>query len=94
MWVFGYGSLMADEWEERYACVRRTIATLRGFRRTFTKASTKNWGSKEVPCPTLNLEKVENAECWGVAFHFPDPAIWLFAHILLNERVQRFRLRK
>jgi cation transport regulator ChaC len=74
MWVFGYGSLMADEWEDRYGCVRRTIATLHGFRRTFTKASTKNWGSKEVPCPTLNLEKVENAECRGVAFHFPDPS--------------------
>jgi cation transport protein ChaC len=71
MWIFGYGSLMSDGWEERFGCVRRSTAELLGYRRTFNKASTKNRGSSEVPCPTLNLEKVEGGVCKGIAFNFP-----------------------
>jgi cation transport protein ChaC len=73
MWIFGYGSLMADKWEEKFGCVRRSLAVLRGYRRTFNKASTRNWGSLDTPCPTLNLEKADDGECKGVAFEFPDP---------------------
>lgn len=72
MWVFGYGSLMGDGWEEKLGCVRRSLAVLEGYQRTFNKASTKNWGSKHAPCPTLNLERAEGAACKGIAFDFPD----------------------
>ena len=73
MWIFGYGSLMSDGWEQRFGCLQRSTAELRGYRRTFNKASTKNWGSKENPCPTLNLEMVEGGACKGIAFNFPAP---------------------
>lgn len=72
MWIFGYGSLMNDRWEENLGCVRRTVGTLPGYQRTFSKASIENWGSKENPCPTLTLERLHNGECKGIAFEFPD----------------------
>lgn len=72
MWVFGYGSLMCDGWETEYRCLRREIAELPGYQRVFNKASTKNWGTKESPGPTLNLEAVPKAKCAGVAFKFDD----------------------
>jgi glutathione-specific gamma-glutamylcyclotransferase len=72
MWVFGYGSLMWDGWENSYGCVRKCVAVLNGYRRTFNKASTKNRGSKKAPCPTLNLEKDVAGSCKGMAFEFPD----------------------
>jgi len=55
MWVFGYGSLMWDGWENSYGCLRKSIAVLNSCRRTFNKASMKNRGSKKAPCPTLSL---------------------------------------
>lgn len=73
MWIFGYGSLMGDKWEDKFGCARRCLAVLRGYRRTFNKASIKNWGTKENPCPTLNLEKADAGECTGIGFEFPDP---------------------
>jgi cation transport protein ChaC len=72
MWIFGYGSLMGDGWEKKLGCSRRCIALLQGYRRTFNKASTTNRGTREFPCPTLNLEKNETAICKGIAFEFPD----------------------
>jgi cation transport protein ChaC len=42
MWVFGYGSLIWDGWENSYGCLRKCVAVLNGYRRTFNKASTKN----------------------------------------------------
>lgn len=39
MWVFGYGSLMWDGWEQEFGCLRRCVAVLKGYRRTFNKAS-------------------------------------------------------
>jgi cation transport protein ChaC len=72
MWIFAYGSLMGDGWEERFGCLRRCVAVLHGYGRTFNKASRSNWGSKEVPCPTLNLEKIEDGLCKGIAFEFAD----------------------
>jgi len=71
-WVFGYGSLMWDGWETNYGCMRKTLATLDGYRRTFNKASTKNRGTKEAPCPTLNLEQHASGTCTGMAFEFPQ----------------------
>jgi cation transport protein ChaC len=72
MWVFGYGSLMWDGWEETQGCVRRTRADLSGYRRVFNKASVRNWGTKEFPGPTLNLIKSDSAHCCGMAFEFPN----------------------
>ena len=72
MWVFGYGSLMWDQWETKRGCTRRAIADLDGYRRIFNKCSVKNWGTKKSPCPTLNLQKLHSATCRGCAFEFSD----------------------
>src|SRR5258707_869494 len=72
MWVFGYGSLMGDGWEAAHGCIRRTRAEFPGYRRTFNKASVRNWGTKACPCPTLNIVKSGSATCHGVAFEFPE----------------------
>lgn len=72
MWVFGYGSLMVDGWEERFDGTRREGARLVGYHRSFNKRSTENWGTPERPGPTLGLEEDEESVCVGCAFHFPD----------------------
>ena len=72
MWVFGYGSLTWDGWETTVGCVRRVVAELPGFRRTFDKGSVRNWGSADNPCPTLNLAADPSRTCKGVAFEFPE----------------------
>ena len=72
MWVFGYGSLMCGGWETKYGCRRRAIAEVRGYRRAFNKPSTKNWGTKKHPAPTLNLEVASGGSCVGAAFEFED----------------------
>jgi cation transport protein ChaC len=72
MWVFGYGSLMWDGWENQFGCLRRPVAVLHGYQRTFNKASTENWGTREVPCPNLSLVSVEGGVCKGIAFEFSD----------------------
>ena len=72
MWVFGYGSLMWDGWEDQFGCTRKETATLRGYRRDFNKASVQNWGSESAAGPTLGLEALGEAECVGLAFEFPD----------------------
>jgi len=73
MWVFGYGSLMADGWEVPHGCTRRCHASLPGFSRAFDKASTESRGSREHPAPTLRLV-VSDGACQGVAFEFSDSA--------------------
>lgn len=72
MWVFGYGSLMWDHWEEAHECVLRAKATLDGYCRVFNKPSVRNWGTKKYPCPTLNLMRSESSSCHGIAFKFLD----------------------
>lgn len=72
IWVFGYGSLMWDGWENGFGCLRRSIALLQGYRRSFNKASVRNRGTKETPCPTLNVERIEGETCKGMAFAFPE----------------------
>lgn len=70
MWVFGYGSLIWDGWEDQFGGARHDNAMLRGYRRCFSKASTRNWGSPSAPCPTLGLAADHTAACQGVVFEF------------------------
>jgi cation transport protein ChaC len=72
MWIFGYGSLMWDGWEQEFGCLRSEEAELPSFRRDFNKASTRRWGTESAPGPTLGLEPTEAATCVGVAFNFAD----------------------
>ncbi|MFL1502674.1 gamma-glutamylcyclotransferase [Pseudomonas sp. S191] len=72
MWVFGFGSLMTDAWEKEFDCIRRVTAELKGYRRAFNKASVANWGTRDCPCPTLNLVFEPNAHCRGIAFEFSE----------------------
>lgn len=61
---------MWDSWEAKFGGKRHDNASLRGFRRSFNKASTRNWGSRSQPCPTLGLEPDPNGTCQGTAFEF------------------------
>jgi hypothetical protein len=72
VWVFGYGSLMWDNWETAHGCLRHVAAVLPGFRRAFNKPSVNRWGTRDKPCPTLNLAAEPLASCKGVAFEFPE----------------------
>ena len=58
MWVFGYGSLMWGSWETKFQGTNQGKARLRGYHRAFNKKSTRNWGMRDAPCPTLGLEKL------------------------------------
>lgn len=72
MWLFGYGSLMWDGWEDRFSCMRRVSADLEGHARIFNKKSLQRWGTHEKPGLTLNLGP--SGTCRGVAFAFDDAA--------------------
>lgn len=72
VWVFAYGSLMTDGWEEEFNCAERIPALLAGYRRAFNKKSVKNWGTKEHPGITLSLEQAAGASCRGIAFAFGE----------------------
>lgn len=70
LWIFGYGSLMWDGWENTYGCTRRVVADLRDHRRAFNKASIERWGTKTAPGPTLNLVAAPHESCRAMAFKF------------------------
>lgn len=72
MWVFGYGSLMWDGWERELKGIRIPGARLDGFHRSFNKASSTNWGTRDHRGPTLGLEPDPNGVVIGVAFEFWD----------------------
>lgn len=72
MWIFGYGSLMWDDWEKQFDGQKYDKAILKNFRRDFNKKSTSNWGTPELPGPTLGLERLQDSECVGSAFEFSD----------------------
>ncbi|WP_103020982.1 gamma-glutamylcyclotransferase [Salinibacter altiplanensis] len=72
MWIFGYGSLMWDDWETEFDSEKSEEAVLLGYRRAFNKASVLNWGSPDEPCPTLGLERETGVKCVGTAFNFSD----------------------
>lgn len=68
--VFGYGSLMWDGWECEFKGENLGLADLAGYRRAFNKLSTRNWGSRKTPGPTLGLEHSVDGSCTGVVFRF------------------------
>lgn len=70
-WVFGYGSLMWDGWEEAYGGTRHEGAVLRGYVRAMNKASRKNWGTRARPGPTMGLERIEGGTCVRGGLRFP-----------------------
>ena len=72
MWVFGYGSLMWDDWYDDLQCKSKKTGVLRGYRRSFNKASIRNWGTRDIPGPTLNLIPDPNSSCKGMLFEFPN----------------------
>ena len=94
VWIFGYGPLMWDGWENAYGCTRRVVADLPDHRRAFNKASIERWGTRTFPGPTLNLVAAPHASCRGMAFEFPaanGPSVRAY----LNEREgQGFPLRE
>jgi cation transport protein ChaC len=73
MWLFGYGSLMWDGWEDQYGCLKRMPADLHGHTRIFNKKSLERWGTHARPGLTLNL--TPSGACRGVAFEFDDAAL-------------------
>ena len=94
MWIFGYGSLMWDHWEQAHGCWRTVTADLAGFRREFNKASVKNWGTKQCPAPTLNLVKELSSVCTGVAFEFSDDSRETVTSYLNKREGKNFELEK
>ena len=72
MRIFGYGSLMWGGWEKDRGCISTNRASLSGYRRSFNKASVKNWGTHDYPGPTLSLIQDDASTCLGLVFEFPD----------------------
>ncbi|MBW8320977.1 MAG: gamma-glutamylcyclotransferase [Arenimonas sp.] len=72
MWVFGYGSLMWDNWQRTHGGTDGVLAELKGYQRSFNKASRVNWGTDATPGPTLNLVVKADGACVGYAFEFDD----------------------
>ncbi|AMN40483.1 gamma-glutamylcyclotransferase [Rhodoplanes sp. Z2-YC6860] len=92
-WVFAYGSLMADGWEQLHACKFRSAAVLQGHARSFDKASTESRGTKQHPAPTLRLV-ASKADCHGVAFEFDDEKRDAVLADLLKREGKTFPLRE
>lgn len=92
-WVFGYGSLMNDGWENPHGCIRRSHASLIGYRRAFDKASTESRGTKECPAPTLRLVPAEQI-CRGIAFEFWDERSAQIRKELLKREGRTFPLKE
>lgn len=92
MWVFGYGSLMLGGWEAEFQGINQGKARLRGYHRAFNKKSTRNRGTKDVPCPTLGLEKLNGAKCVGLVFEFNDNQRQSIEAYLKNREGESFQL--
>src|SRR5262249_2224159 len=75
-------------------CTRKVQADLVGYRRVFNKASVRNWGSRNNPGPTLNLQKVEEGRCRGIAFEFPEDREERVLAVLVEREGKNFMLRR
>ena len=94
MWIFGYGSLMWDGWEKKFDGRKYDKVILKNFQRDFNKKSTSNWGTTEVPGPTLGLERVLDSECVGSAFEFSNDKEKTVLAYLEKREGPSFELRK
>lgn len=94
MWVFGYGSLMWDDWQDEFDGKRIERARLVGYHRSFNKASTRNWGTRASPGPTLGLEADSGSECIGCAFDIPDDRADQAKRALLDREGPSFELKE
>ncbi len=92
MWVFGYGSLMWDGWENKFGGKRHDNSRILNYHRDFNKKSTVNWGTRENPGPTLGLEVAPGSECVGCAFEFPDEKQEQILEYLRNREGESFSL--
>src|SRR5260370_41879729 len=63
MWVFGYGSLMWDGWEQKLGGTHVDRAVLANYRRSFNNKRTRDWGAAGPPGPTLGLQPSQNPVC-------------------------------
>lgn len=81
---------MWDGWEANQRCIHRSLASLEGYCRVFNKSSIRNWGTKQTPCPTLNLKKVASGSCRGMAFEFADDRRPEITRYLANREGQGF----
>lgn len=93
MWVFGYGSLMSDGWQQQFECSEVVCAELPGYARTFNKKSSERWGTRAAPGPTLNLVAAPDLSCVGVAFSFPDAQAAGVLSYLQRREGKNFELR-
>ncbi len=71
LWVFGYGSLM---WNPEFPYIRRDVARLTGFRRSFSMASIHHRGTEQDPGLVLALDEWPDAICDGLALEVPEAA--------------------
>lgn len=85
---------MWDRWHEERNCLRVTKAKLINYQRRFNKASVSNWGTKGNPCPTLNVEKRQGADCEGLAFEFADSSQDEILSYLSAREGKSFQLQK
>lgn len=92
--VFGYGSLMWDMWETKFDGHKVDNVILKNYRRDFNKKSTKNWGTRESPAPTLGLEYSQGAECIGSAFEFSDDKEEIVLEYLTKREGKSFEIKR
>lgn len=71
LWVFGYGSLL---WNPGFPFSRKTRATLKGWHRSFCMWSIHHRGTPENPGLVLALDRLQGAQCRGIAFAVEDGA--------------------
>ncbi|OSP56481.1 gamma-glutamylcyclotransferase [Pseudoruegeria sp. SK021] len=72
LWVFGYGSLV---WNPGFPFVRRELATLPGYHRSFCMRSIHHRGTVDAPGLVLALDPRPDAACSGVAFGVAPAAV-------------------
>jgi cation transport protein ChaC len=63
---------MWDNWQALHGGANGVLAELKGYERSFNKASQVNWGTNTAPGPTLNLVEKVDGTCAGYAFEFDD----------------------
>ena len=65
MWVFGYGSLL---WNPGFKFLKKEIARLDGYKRSFSMRSIHHRGTAENPGLVLALSRDTQSFCEGLAF--------------------------